>query len=607
MEIQNNEFLPLEFKHKWKSTELDNNRQEMLLYQTMLDEYLEEEDDDDVELLPAAMLDNKDDFVNFIKTCQRDYYSSLGHFKDESFLANVCCEDITEYVPAIIPQFVNRHYNTGQYLYLLNMYLNYQRSANPGFIDSISKKYQIREVSDYYDFHKSVPEVAGIFLSFLLYGAAEKDDYSCRFLKEYFRTAFPDDYTYTKKIGTYDRKKFCHIITGELWRSRVIAMLLLVFETKPSEECKKAYISYLGYCKKIHEYLTAKYTKSKTADRSPEEWKQYAEKKPKYEFRRLVESSNILSYIYDMVGYRGGERKPIDSVFDMDDIEFKNDTVPNCYINSVISTVFNCLEKDFSGLTENEKTLWAIIAAQTSEIVKIKKEGFRNISSLCGITSSDNVIPNFKVDGLQVVSNMNPVDDNEDLNTRISELEKQLAQKTSECRDYKNDVLKKKTKIVNLQDQLKKSADRNSSLENRIKMLESEVNKLKNEKTHNTDSDMENQIIPAANVSDSNDKIVEDISFLQEKKLVVIGGHSSWVSKMERIFKKWTFIDADSVAFGSRTLTKDADAICLVTQYVSHSQCDKFKSGYGRSGTKLIYLNNTNLNIVLDQLHQEFA
>ncbi|SDA77841.1 hypothetical protein SAMN02910275_02850 [Butyrivibrio sp. INlla18] len=89
------------------------------------------------------------------------------------------------------------------------------------------------------------------------------------------------------------------------------------------------------------------------------------------------------------------------------------------------------------------------------------------------------------------------------------------------------------------------------------------------------------------------------------QKVVVIGGHDSWQSKIKKEFPNWTYLSSANKTFPANAI-KDKDYIICNTEVLSHAAYYKLVSAKEKN-QKLLFVRSNNLDLVMNELSVQLS
>ena len=163
----------------------------------------------------------------------------------------------------------------------------------------------------------------------------------------------------------------------------------------------------------------------------------------------------------------------------------------------------------------------------------------------------------------------------EELVSMISELRRKVHEKESEIKQYRSDLQQYKSTVSELQNTKEQLRD----AENELASLRSYVYGL-------TQDDLPKKEIP-----------VDDMkAFLKKKKIVIIGGHSNWSSKIKNLFPDWTIIKPSPSGTVETTPVENADYVFFFTDIISHSTYERYINVLRTKKIPFGYLHGVNVD-----------
>ena len=110
---------------------------------------------------------------------------------------------------------------------------------------------------------------------------------------------------------------------------------------------------------------------------------------------------------------------------------------------------------------------------------------------------------------------------------------------------------------------------------------------------------------------DEKEQILDDIEenrhILQEKSVVIIGGHVNWVKKMKKEFPKWRFISPGASSTVSASLVQNVDKVYFFTDVLDHSNYYKFLQYIRESGVDFGYIHGVNISNNIVYLYNDLC
>ena len=102
------------------------------------------------------------------------------------------------------------------------------------------------------------------------------------------------------------------------------------------------------------------------------------------------------------------------------------------------------------------------------------------------------------------------------------------------------------------------------------------------------------------------EKITDMRAFLQNKQVVIIGGHISWINKMSKLFPNWMFVQLGAYKTVDGKMLENKDRVYFFTDYLNHISYNKFVAAVRERKIPFGYLHNTNIDHVIKQVYEDF-
>ena len=101
----------------------------------------------------------------------------------------------------------------------------------------------------------------------------------------------------------------------------------------------------------------------------------------------------------------------------------------------------------------------------------------------------------------------------------------------------------------------------------------------------------------------------KDISFdeikkvIERKKVLIIGGHPNWISKLKELFSNWKYVNTERFSTIDPSITSGCDKVFFFTDFISHSEYNKFTSYMNRNDISYGYLSGVNIEATIKQIY----
>ncbi len=102
---------------------------------------------------------------------------------------------------------------------------------------------------------------------------------------------------------------------------------------------------------------------------------------------------------------------------------------------------------------------------------------------------------------------------------------------------------------------------------------------------------------------------VDDLPAIKEelssRKIVIIGGHENWQSKLKLVFPEWFFVHPDAYKTVNATMLEDKEKVFFFTDYINHISYKKFIAVVREKNIPFGYIGSQNIESVIRQIHRE--
>ena len=103
--------------------------------------------------------------------------------------------------------------------------------------------------------------------------------------------------------------------------------------------------------------------------------------------------------------------------------------------------------------------------------------------------------------------------------------------------------------------------------------------------------------------------VKESLSQMKEaianRRIVIVGGHPNWVSKMKREFPDWTYVDPEVGASSDAAIVEKADIIFFFTDIISHSRYHQFMNVIREKKVDFSYIHGVNIERNIRDIYRE--
>ncbi|MDO4961505.1 MAG: hypothetical protein Q4E57_06600 [Eubacteriales bacterium] len=105
--------------------------------------------------------------------------------------------------------------------------------------------------------------------------------------------------------------------------------------------------------------------------------------------------------------------------------------------------------------------------------------------------------------------------------------------------------------------------------------------------------------------SDDKDELEKMQAEIRKHRVVLIGGHISWLNKLKKVFPDWVYVDTKSNSSVRNGIVNNADMVYFFTDYISHLTYGKFISVCRENGVAYSYLHTRNINELTRQVYRD--
>lgn len=99
---------------------------------------------------------------------------------------------------------------------------------------------------------------------------------------------------------------------------------------------------------------------------------------------------------------------------------------------------------------------------------------------------------------------------------------------------------------------------------------------------------------------------IEDMKkYLEGLKIIIIGGHSNWRSKMKQEFPDWTYVDAAVSGTIEGSIVKNADRVYFFTDTISHSTYYRYMNIVREHGVDFGYIHGVNIDKNVQAMYRD--
>lgn len=92
---------------------------------------------------------------------------------------------------------------------------------------------------------------------------------------------------------------------------------------------------------------------------------------------------------------------------------------------------------------------------------------------------------------------------------------------------------------------------------------------------------------------------------IRKKRIIIIGGHANWTSKLKNKFQNWIFLTPKTSGSIDNRLLNHADYVFFFTDFIQHSTYFRFIKIVREKGISFGYLHSTNIPANIQQIYRE--
>ena len=93
---------------------------------------------------------------------------------------------------------------------------------------------------------------------------------------------------------------------------------------------------------------------------------------------------------------------------------------------------------------------------------------------------------------------------------------------------------------------------------------------------------------------------------LSDRRIIIIGGHSNWVSKMRNEFPDWVFINPEASGSTDSSIVDKADRVYFFTDTISHSKYYQFMNTVRERKVSFGYIHGVNIEKNIRGIYEDF-
>lgn len=93
---------------------------------------------------------------------------------------------------------------------------------------------------------------------------------------------------------------------------------------------------------------------------------------------------------------------------------------------------------------------------------------------------------------------------------------------------------------------------------------------------------------------------------LSKQRIVIIGGHSNWVSKMKKEFPEWVYVNPEASGSTDVSIVDKADHVYFFTDTISHSKYYQFMNVVRERKADFGYIHGVNIEKNIRSIYRDF-
>ena len=145
--------------------------------------------------------------------------------------------------------------------------------------------------------------------------------------------------------------------------------------------------------------------------------------------------------------------------------------------------------------------------------------------------------------------------------------------------------------------------------ETKRKLSEAEIQNSKFKSDHEELVALRNQVYEMTQDDTSSStkiSIDEMVNALNSKKILIVGGHTNWISRMKELFPDWKYINFKSTTtINDSVLNESIDHVYFFTDVLKHHVYYRFVGLVKTKGLTFGYLNGSNIDATVKQIYKD--
>ncbi|MCR5719801.1 MAG: hypothetical protein K6F84_04470 [Lachnospiraceae bacterium] len=107
--------------------------------------------------------------------------------------------------------------------------------------------------------------------------------------------------------------------------------------------------------------------------------------------------------------------------------------------------------------------------------------------------------------------------------------------------------------------------------------------------------------------AENTESIKEMKEKIADKRIIIIGGHIKWVSKLKKEFPKWEYINPDASGTTAVSIVNNAEMVYFFTDLISHSRYNQFMNTVQTRKIRFGYIHGVNIDNNIRDIYRDFS
>ena len=100
------------------------------------------------------------------------------------------------------------------------------------------------------------------------------------------------------------------------------------------------------------------------------------------------------------------------------------------------------------------------------------------------------------------------------------------------------------------------------------------------------------------------EKMKKEISAL---RIIIIGGHTNWVSKLKKEFPNWDFVNPEASGTTAVSIINNADRVYFFTDTISHTKYYQFMNAIRENKVEFGYIHGVNIEKNIRDIYRDIS